>query len=332
MAKAARAKNEMHLLLIATDARAIYQRFKDDPSRALADLNAEDLQQALTGADATVLQKLSAAGLVRVEGSSGYLTVPRYAKVLETGLDKQVQASVSPYLQRFYPLIDDLRRAWQSAPAPRPSWEDIAHNLLVGYLLGGIGAHLLLDIMETKVMACLLEERGSLLGPWLSFLSADHEVAVTTLVGSDYPHAWEMRDLLNNRYMRQTLASLDEDNSIVIYGDPTLDLMRRLSGYARTGKGKLAVDGYSLAWPILRLEQLKAIEKTLELLTAALSLLLQTVLPPCQDYLAARTPKANPDTALVTYNLLAHHLTQSWQEADLLPPIIGPALGPLLQS
>ena len=165
----AAAAHQVRLLLLAHDAAAIHRRFGHSPQLAVQGLSGEQLQQVLQGADAAVAERMLAAGLLRAKQSQWELAIPTYSAIEQTEVAKVIATALTPHREQMQVYVEDLQQAWLRHQEMLPAWDSIAHSLLIGYLLWGVGSHLLLAARQSSTLACLVVDEMDAIGPWLSF-------------------------------------------------------------------------------------------------------------------------------------------------------------------
>jgi hypothetical protein len=301
--------------VIATDSQAIYRRFGTVLPRLIRESRLDMLLASpLDAAADPIWTELQQTGLLHVRQGQLQPALP-VAERLAEEIRLPLTAALAPCLPR-------LRRLAQRLPqVAGPAWEALGHSLLGGYLLWGVGAHLLLDFAAVESMVCLVADPAQLAGIWLETVSVRPDLALTQLVGATYPDSTYVQALLATDGLRRTLASLDEAGTLVVQGAETNSLMTRLSGLRVAGRDRDGVIHSLLDWPQLDEAQVQGVRQPLSRLASGLWLTIQDVMP--------KVPTAGygADGLLVAYSLLVAALIEDWIASGILPVPPTPELG-----
>lgn len=314
----------LNLVTIADSDQVLRARFPVWPDVALTSELLELLQGQLpaVGPEAN---KLLEAGFVTEHAGQIRPALPVYESCRTRQYQDMLQRFGSRVADDLAPFIGYLHKAWPHVDERQPAWEHVAHSLVMVFLLGVCGGKLLLKASKSSTAALMVKDPAKLPGTWHSFIRLRPDLAVSNTVGSAYPSSELLCHLLRQQELVDTLVSVDAKGQLIVYGDKTLRLLRRLSAYRQTSPGPWLPNDYWLSWPIITPEMLQPIKRPLELACRALNLVVKDLLQ-LIDGLDLGEGMGRADLGLMGLIDLAGISLQVWLKAGLLPPIAIPWL------
>lgn len=318
-------RGSSQLLMLSGDRQSLLQRFPIWPEQVLVPADWQRLFAPKVGTADQSAERLLAAGLLRHWHGQLRVALPVHGLVQPEQNWEQLSVFGQCSANRLAPFVMNLRQYWQSAVGVEPAWEQVAHNLLLGFLLGACGGQLLLELCQAPAAALLVESPGQSSGIWFSFSRLRPDLALVDLVGQAYPSADKLTQLLGLPDVRDTLASADDRGQLIIYGDRPLKLLRALAGYRETSPGPWLPHDYWLAWPTLTPRVLRLINQPLHLFCRALRLVVQELLT-LLDSLVWPEYLQRVDLGLLMLFDLSGLLQAAWVDQGLLPSVAVPWL------
>ena len=317
-------KQVPQLIILATDAQAAKARFGGWPDLLLP---ADVLSQLRDdpGQLAPELQvKLRESGLLQAKGAALRLTIPVYEQLPPGEWQQAIGKVVSPHLARLQDDVHKLQQDWGAKPGT-PAWDQVAHSLLVNYLLWGVGGQMLLKLHGVTGATVIVDKPGDSEAIWQGFVRYNQQYGVSCLLGRQYENSVAVRDLLNRQDVVTAMATLTDDRRVTV---SEASARRPLSNLSALG-GDRAEDGTEKAtWPVLAAKDLRSVKDSLLAVSRAL-------LPLLQHVAATVTDKVRPeselfeqaDIALAAYALLVRIIADDWTDAGLLPARVQPISG-----
>lgn len=207
-----------------------------------------------------------------------------------------------------------------------PAWMEVAHSLLLGFLLWGCGSRLLLELWRTDVMAVIVTAPEQAAGVWHGFVRSNQEHGVSTLIGEPFAQSLVVQELLYLPEVGTALRSLACDDSVLVLHPRAIRILQSLAGLTSDRADESGL--HHLAWPALDNADLQGLQAELQLVLSAVFLLQRQLIP---DLLQPSLLKEFPglqqgDLALAAYSLLVRELADLWSQYGLLPPLVAPRL------
>ena len=319
-----RIKQAPELIILATDAEAVKARFKGWPDLLLPE---NVLRQSIDDPAQLPLElqaKLRQRGLLQAEGACLRLTIPVYEQQPLEQWQKAIGSMAAPHLLKLRSTVHQLKQDWQSPPEA-PSWERVAHSLLVNYLLWSVGGQMLLKLCGVTAATVIAEKPGDTAAIWQGFVRYNQQYGVSYLLGTQHDSSVSVRNLLNRQDVAKAMATLTDDRRVTVSESSA---RRTLNSLAALANDRADDGSESTAWPVLSARHLRNVKASLLGVGRALQPLLQQVVVEMADQTRADSAHfAQPDIAMVAYGLLVRIIADDWTEAGLLPDRIQPVIG-----
>jgi hypothetical protein len=171
-------------------------------------------------------------------------------------LRTELQVVLAAEAEQLGGSLADLRRAWQPA-AGDSDWERVAPSLVVGWILGHVGALQFLRLIGLAAAAVDLTAAELERMVVLSFLRVSPENGVAHLLGGPYADGWQVRQIVSKQVVRATLASADAEGVLLIAGGSE-EPLRQLNAYTVEGGNAFYPGTYRLTLPVLSAASLSA--------------------------------------------------------------------------
>ena len=299
-----RVKQAPELIILATNAQAVKARFKGWPDLLLPE---NVLRQSID--DPAQLPRL---------------TIPVYEQLPLEQWQQAIGTLAAPHLLKLRSAVHQLEQDWQSQPEA-PSWEQVAHSLLVNYLLWSVGGQMLLKLCGVTAATVIADKPGDTAAIWQGFVRYNQQYGVSCLLGTQHENSVSVRNLLNRQDVVKAMATLTDDRRLTV----SVSSARRTLNSLAALTGDRADDGSeSTAWPILSASDLRNVKASLLGVSRALQPLLQQVVVEMADKTRTESEHfAPPDIAMVVYGLLVRITADDWTEAGLLPARVQPVIG-----
>lgn len=315
------------LFTVDSNAKAIYRRWQCWPDSLLTGdvmLQLAKDPDRLPEADQSNLRQ---AGLLQEVAGRFRPAIPIYEQLPLAEWREEMQKSVSTRGQELTEAVATLKDSWTSSTR-LPDWDGVAHNLLLGYLLWGVGSRSLLALCETEVLAVIVTDPARSVGIWHGFVRANQEHGVSTLLGEQFSQSVLVQSLLYRPEVAQALRTLAADRSLLVLHPYAQRVLQRLAALVTERADETGL--HHLAWPALDPTDLGGPQEELKTVLAGVhSLQRESLLRQAADG-ANRFPwLQRGDLALAAYSLLVRELADWWVGAGLLPPLISPRLGDL---
>lgn len=312
------------LMILATDAQAVKARFRGWPDLLLP----EDVLHQSIDDPAQLAQELQVElrqrGLLQAKGASLRLTIPVYEQLPLEQWQQGISAVASPHLLKLRSAAHQLEQDWQSQPEA-PSWEQVAHSLLVNYLLWGVGGQMLLKLCGVTAATVIADKPGDAAAIWQGFVRYNQQYGVSCLLGTQYENSVAVRNLLNRKDVVKAVATLTGDRRLTVSESSARRSLNSLAALA----GDRADDGSEeTAWPVLSAKDLRNVKASLLGVSRALKPLLQQLVAEMADKNRTELEHfAQPDITFAVYGLLVRIIADDWTEAGLLPARVQPVIG-----
>ncbi len=317
-------KQNPQLIVLATDAQAVKARFGGWPDLLLP----ESVLRQLADDPKQLPQEMKAAllrrGLLLTEGTSTRLAIPVVDQLPLAQRQQDLAEVAAPHLPELRHAVSQLQRDWQSR-ADAPAWEQVAHSLLVNYLLWSVGGQMLLKLCGATAATALVNRPGESDAIWQGFVRYNQQYGASYLLGARYENSAAVRDLLNRDAVVKTMATLSEDRRLTVSESSARRYLNSLCALA----GGRAEDGSErTAWPVLSARDLRDSKALLVAVSIAMRPLIQHAAAAATDTAGTEMELFVPsDIALVAYGLLAKIAADDWIEAGLLPEPVHPVIG-----
>lgn len=233
-------------------------------------------------------------------------------------LNAELQAVLVLEAEQLAGPLSALRQAWRPATGDS-EWERVAPSLVVGWLLGHVGALQFLHQLglEAAVVDLGLAELERMVV--LSFLRVSPENGVAHLIGGPYADGWHVRQILHQPAVQSTLASADAEGVLLMAGGSEHPL-RQLNAY-RVEDSKAFYPGtYRLALPVLSAASVSAAAEHLMLVCQRLQASWSRLLVVARRSLPAET--ATSGQWLHFYGNCLAEMVDVWLKQELLPPVV----------
>lgn len=233
-------------------------------------------------------------------------------------LNADLQAVLAVEAEQLAGSLSDLRQAWRPV-AGDSEWEKIAPSLVVGWLLGHVGALQFLRQLglEAAVVDLGLAELDRMVV--LNFLRVSPENGVAHLIGGPYADGWHVRQILNQPAVQSTLASADAEGVLLMAGGSEHPL-RQLNAY-RVEDSKAFYPGtYRLALPVLSAASVNAVAEHVELVCQQLHASWSRLLAVARRSLPTETTTSGQ--WLHFYGICLAEMVDVWLKQQLLPPVV----------
>lgn len=231
-------------------------------------------------------------------------------------LNSELQAAIAAEAEQLVGSLADLHRAWLPV-AGDGKWEQVAPSLVVGWLLGHVGAlqflRLLgLDAAAVDLGAAELERMVA-----HSFLRLSPENGVAHLLGGPYADGLQVRQILNRSAVQSTLASADAEGVLLIAGGSE-EPLRQLNAYTEEDRKAFYPSTYRLALPVFSAASLSAAGEQVALVCQQLQASWSRLLA-----VARRTlPEITSEQWLHFYGYCLAGMVEVWLRQQLLPPVV----------
>lgn len=228
----------------------------------------------------------------------------------------ELLAAIATAAQELMNPLQNLRQAWQPA-AGDGAWEQIAPSLVVGWLLGHVGALQFLHAAGLPAAAVDLNTEQLKQSVALSFFRVSESNGVAHLLGGPYDSGWLVRQVLNQSAVLSTLGSADAEGELLMYTEGPL---RLLNAYVEENRRAFYPSTYRLALPVLSIDSLQVMAEPLQLVSRQLgsswSSLVRCALQP------SPADDMTPGQWLRFYSYCVGAMTSLWLEQQLLPPVV----------
>lgn len=228
----------------------------------------------------------------------------------------ELQAAVATVAQELITTLQNLRQAWQPASGDG-EWEQIAPSLIVGWLLGHVGALQFLHTARLPAAAVDLNTEELKQSAALSFFRVNESNGVAHLLGGPYDSGWLVRQILNQSAVLSTLGSADAEGELLMYAEAPL---RLLNAYVEENRRAFYPSTYRLTLPVLSSASLQAMAEPLQLVSRQVGSSWSSLVS------CARQPYPADDMApgqwLRFYSYCVGAMTSLWLDQQLLPPVI----------
>lgn len=231
-------------------------------------------------------------------------------------LAAELQAAISVAAQELANPLQNLRRAWQPV-AGDSEWEQVAPSLVVGWLLGHVGALQFLRAAGLTDAAINLGATELEQSVSLSFFRVSETDGVAHLLGGPYNTGWYVRQILNQPAALSTLGSADVKGELLMYTEGPL---RLLNAYREENRRAFYPSTYRLTLPILSAASLQAMAEPLALVSRQLGTSWSRLISVASESLPAS--EITPGRWLRFYCRCVGEMTSLWLEQQLLPPVV----------
>lgn len=233
---------------------------------------------------------------------------------LKTGLQCLLVAEAE---QLSVPL-HALRRAWQPV-AGDADWGQVAPSLVVGWLLGHVGALQLLAILDLEAAAVDLSMAELEQMVVLSFLRVSPESGVAHLLGGPYATGWQVRQMLEMKAVQATLASADAEGELLIAGGSE-EPLRQLHAYVEEERKAFYPGKFRLALPVLSAGSLRLVGEELSGVSSQLHASWSRLVDGARGLLADQ--EMTLGQWLRFYSYCVGEMTNVWLQEQLLPLVV----------
>lgn len=231
-------------------------------------------------------------------------------------LTAELEAVLSVAVQELTNPLQKLRQAWQPV-AGDGAWEQIAPSLVVGWLLGHVGALQFLQIIGLTAAAVDLGAAELEQSVALSCFSVNEADGVAHLLGGPYDSGWLVRQILNQTAVLSTFGSADAEGELLMY---TEEPLRLLNAYREEDRKAFYPSTYRLALPVLSPASLQAVIEPLALISRQLAAAWSELVGLAQASWPAN--EQTPGRWLRFYSRCVGEMTSLWLEQQLLPPVV----------
>lgn len=231
-------------------------------------------------------------------------------------LSAELQAAISAAAQELINPLQNLRQAWQPI-AGDSEWEQVAPSLVVGWLLGHVGA---LQFMQATGLTAACVDLGAAdleQSVTLSFFRVSAANGVAHLLGGPYDTGWLVRQILNQPAVLSTLGSADAEGELLMQ---TQGPLRLLNAYTEEERRAFYPSTYRLALPVLSAASLQAIVEPLALVSLRLGAVWARLVSTAHESYPASD--MTPGQWLRLYGQCVGEMTNLWLEQQLLPPVV----------
>lgn len=228
----------------------------------------------------------------------------------------ELQAAVAAVAHELIAPLQQLQQAWQPA-AGDGAWERIAPSLIVGWLLGHVGALQFLHTVELAAAAVDLDTEELKQSVALSFFRVSASNGVAHLLGGPYDSGWLVRQILNQSAVLSTLGSADAEGELLMYTEGPL---RLLNAYVEENRRAFYPSTYRLTLPVLSIDSLQAMAEPLQSVSRQLG--------SSWSGLVDRVPQPYPANDMTPgqwvrfYSFCVGAMTSLWLKQQLLPPVV----------
>lgn len=311
------------LFTIDTSAQAVHQRFSGWPDLFLTDTVLADLARGPEHLPDETRRLLSDKSLL--QGLS--FRLPILERLPVARWEQAIEKAIEPRLGTLRELVGLLQTTWQSKHG-HSTWTEVAHSLLIGFVLWGCGSQLLLSALDCKVMAAIVLNPDTTNTLWHGFVRGNQQYGVSWLLGKRFGDSQRVHELLKGLEVGQALDTLAEDGSLLVLHPQALKVLQRLGGLTAEKADQSGM--HYTAWPIVNETRLDAVRPEITLLLAALNLLIEETVSLLSREAALSFPELQQgDLALIFYALLAEILAGDWERSGRIPAVTNPMLNSL---
>lgn len=228
----------------------------------------------------------------------------------------ELRAAISVVAQKLIDPLQNLRQAWQPA-AGDSEWEQVAPSLVVGWLLGHVGALQFLGATGLTAAATDLDAAALEQSVALSFFRVNAANGVAHLLGGPYDTGWLVRQIIGQSAVLSTFGSADAEGKMLMY---TREPLRALNAYVEEDRKAFYPSTYRLSLPVLSAASLQAMAEPLALVSRQLDTGWSRLVSIACESLPADA--MTPGQWLRFYSRCVGEMTSLWLEQQLLPPVV----------
>lgn len=228
---------------------------------------------------------------------------------------ESLRASLALEAERIGAALLELRRTWQPA-ADNEAWEGVAPSLVMGWLLGHVGASQFLQAIDLTAAATDLEGSELEEAVALSFLRVSANDGVAHLLGGPYVGGLSVRKTLDQGAVLSTLGSADAEGELLMY---TTAPLRLLNAYREENRRAFYPGTFRLALPVLSASTLQAMDTPLGRVSREMGAAWSQLLAAAEPLLAEG---GEPGQWLRFFSFCGGQLSRLWLERGLLPAVV----------
>lgn len=315
------------LFTIDSSATAIYRRFQGWPDTYLTEQTLAELVSNPDQLPVQTRELLVAKGALRTVDGQWLVCLPVFEQLPTSVWSDALAEAGKPYLETLSYAVEQLKGHWQARPG-MPTWPEVAHSLLLGFLLWGCGGRLLLAQQQVEVTALIVTDPGTTAALWHGFVRANQDYGVSTMLGNDFKESERVHRLLKRVEVGQALYTLAEDKSLLVLHPQASRTLLRLGGLTTEKPDDNGL--HYAAWPVLSPAQLALMKSDLFTVVAGLNLFLEETVVKVLPAITPAYPELLPaDLAMLLFAILTKQLADAWQQVGLLPELVRPQLGDL---
>ncbi len=308
------------LFTSATDAKALIARFRGWPDQLLTPAVLTQISSKPNQLDPAILAQLQREGLLRSTPAGLRFSLPVDATLPTVRWSEELSERLTDHQGALRSAAVRLRKAWQHLDGQtfHPGWDDIAHSLLVSYMLWVVGGSLLRRQFDAAVLAVVVTNPETSQSIWPSFIRVNGRFGVSHLLGRLYAQSEAVDDLLRSSDTSQALSSVDANHSLLVTHPRALSVIIGLSGANSEPDGRGL---RQVTWPVLSAAELRQCSGELRSFCDALRALIEQALPETIALEASSTGLLPSDLAMAAYACLVYLIAEDWLRAGLLPPV-----------
>lgn len=232
-------------------------------------------------------------------------------------LSVELQAMQVTAAKQLSNPLRELRQAWQ-IDNPEGQWDLVAPSLVVGWLLAHVGGLQFLRLINLKSAVLDLVPADLEQATALSFFRVSPANGVAHLIGHPYADGWQARQLLAQKQVISSLASVDADNEFIMLGGAE-EALRLLGAYSVEGRTAFNPGTFRIILPVLAPAMLATVNAEL----ASFSEQMAAVWSKLVDAIRAEagTQAMTPAQWLHYFSNCLSVMANTWLEQELLPPV-----------